>query len=167
MTSAGRPGFDADPDKIPFAGVAMLAGASKNTEYSLKKITENRIDTNEEAFTKIMAATGISDLDLLLKTFIQTEEKNFALFKFVNEQNTECENLENQVFEMQTEIDKSLQEGGHSNKRNEVQKLQKKLTSTNYEIGSMEKVQVGNAAKIIKVKGCIQKISKVVECDET
>jgi len=41
-----------------------------------------------------MAATGINDLDLLIKTFISTEEKNFALFKYVNEQNQEIDNIE-------------------------------------------------------------------------
>ena len=36
-----------------------------------------------------MSATGINDLGMLVKTFISTEEKNFALFKFVNEMNQE------------------------------------------------------------------------------
>jgi hypothetical protein len=47
-----------------------------------------------------------------VKTFIQAEEKNFAVFKFVNELNIEIENYETQIFEMQSEIDKNLAEGG-------------------------------------------------------
>ena len=47
-----------------------------------------------------MQATGIKYIDQLVNTFIQAEEKNFALFKFVNELNIEIENYETQIFEM-------------------------------------------------------------------
>ena len=59
-----------------------------------------------------MAATGISDLQKLVKHFIQNEEKNFTLFKFVNELNSEIDNFETQIFEMQSEIDTNLAVGG-------------------------------------------------------
>jgi len=43
---------------------------------------------------------------------------------------------------MQTEIDKSLKEGGQdSHKRKEIKRLQQKLNSTNHEIGQMESSQ--------------------------
>ena len=51
----------------------------------------------EEAFNKIQAATGITDIDTLVTTFITAEEKNFKLFKFVNELSNEIENLEVQI----------------------------------------------------------------------
>eukprot|EP00350_Pseudokeronopsis_sp_OXSARD2_P006075 CAMPEP_0170543506 /NCGR_PEP_ID=MMETSP0211-20121228/2600_1 /TAXON_ID=311385 /ORGANISM="Pseudokeronopsis sp., Strain OXSARD2" /LENGTH=60 /DNA_ID=CAMNT_0010846905 /DNA_START=889 /DNA_END=1071 /DNA_ORIENTATION=- len=59
-----------------------------------------------EAFAKIEAATGIHDIDQLVKNFIQAEEKNFTLFKFVNELSNEIENLEVQIADMQEEIDR-------------------------------------------------------------
>lgn len=94
----------------------------------------------EEVFTKIMAATGITDIGVLVQTFIQAEEKNFALFKFVNELNQEIENYETQIFEMQSEIDRNLAEGGQdSQKRKQVKELEKKLAMTNEEIHQMEK----------------------------
>lgn len=49
----------------------------------------DRIINWEDFFSRIQQATGISDLNTLTKTIIQGEEKNFALFKFVNELNTE------------------------------------------------------------------------------
>ncbi len=39
----------------------------------------------EEAFSKIQAATGISDIDQLVETFISAEDKNFSLFNYANE----------------------------------------------------------------------------------
>lgn len=53
-----------------------------------------KIANIEELFTKIMAATGINDLTMLVENFIKGEEKNFALFKFVNEINAENELFE-------------------------------------------------------------------------
>lgn len=115
-----------------------------------------------------MQATGIRDLDQLVKTFIQAEEKNFALFKFVNELNLEIENYETQIFEMQSEIDRNLAEGGHdSQKRRVIKDLEGKLNRTNESISEMESEQKKNLEKIKKIKECISKISKVVECDET
>ena len=34
------------------------------------------------------------------------------MFKYVNEMNSEIENFETQIFEMQSEIDRNLAEGG-------------------------------------------------------
>ena len=56
-----------------------------------------KVQSYEEAFAKIQAATGISDIDELVTTFINAEDQNFALFNYVNELNGECEKLEEQV----------------------------------------------------------------------
>jgi predicted RNase H-like nuclease (RuvC/YqgF family) len=115
-----------------------------------------------------MQATGINDIDQIVKTFIQAEEKNFAIFKFVNELNIEIENYETQIFEMQSEIDKNLAEGGQdSQKRRQIKELERKLNSTNESIIAMESEQEKNLLKIKKIKECISKISRVVECDES
>lgn len=99
----------------------------------------SKIESYEEAFTKIMSATGISDLSQLTRTFIQAEEKNFAMFKFVNELNSEIENFETQIFEMQCEIDRNLAEGGEdSQKRKAIKELEKTLTKTNDEVNEMD-----------------------------
>lgn len=63
-------------------------------------------------FTKVMAATGINDLDVLVKNFIKGEERNFSEFEFINKTNEEIETFEAQILEMQTEIDKSMAESG-------------------------------------------------------
>ena len=114
-----------------------------------------------------MAAIGVYDAELLINQFIKAEEKNFALFKFVNELNLEIENFETQILEMQSEIDRNLQEGGlDSQKHRMIKDLEKKLTFTKNQIDIMEKEQGKNIEKIKKVKTCIQKISMQVECDD-
>lgn len=50
-----------------------------------------------EAFAKIQAATGIADIDELVETFIDAEDRNFTLFTYVNELNEEVAKLDEQV----------------------------------------------------------------------
>jgi len=75
-----------------------------------------------------MESTGIQDIDLITKIFIQNEEKNFKMFKFVRELTQEIESFETQILEMQTEIDRNLAEGGlDSRKQKEIKEMDKKL----------------------------------------
>ena len=46
--------------------------------------------------------TGEEDLDLLVNRFIEVEDKNFALFNYVNEQNNEIEALHDAIQEVCT-----------------------------------------------------------------
>ena len=54
----------------------------------------------EAAFQTIKEATGIEDIDLLVAKFIEVEDKNFALFNYVNELNNEIELLQEQINEV-------------------------------------------------------------------
>merc|ERR1711904_45123 len=53
-----------------------------------------KIQSYEEAFAKIQAATGISDVDELVQNFIDGEDQNFTVFNFTTGQNDEVEKLE-------------------------------------------------------------------------
>lgn len=59
-----------------------------------------KIQKYEEDFAKIQAATKVNDIEKLLNTFIENEEKNFQTFKFVNELSNEIEELEKQTGEL-------------------------------------------------------------------
>ncbi|KAG7472857.1 hypothetical protein MATL_G00113390 [Megalops atlanticus] len=72
---------------------------------------EESIATLEEAFTRIQNATGEEDLDTLVMKFIEVEDRNFALFNYVNEQNNETETLRDQIAQIQQEMEQSRQEG--------------------------------------------------------
>jgi hypothetical protein len=71
----------------------------------LKELSRQKVISYEEAFGKIEEATGISNIDQLVDTFIQAEERNFKFFKFVNQQSDEIEVLEGQIQAIQGEID--------------------------------------------------------------
>ena len=48
-----------------------------------------KVQKYEEAFARIQQATGITDIDELVATFIEAEDDNFSLFNYVNELNNE------------------------------------------------------------------------------
>merc|ERR1719146_228551 len=58
-----------------------------------------KVQSYEEAFAKIQAATGISDIDELVQVFINAEDQNFSLFNYANELSGDIEKLEQQIGE--------------------------------------------------------------------
>ncbi|CAN9506981.1 unnamed protein product [Ophioblennius macclurei] len=66
---------------------------------------EESLDALEEAFQRIQGVTGEDNLDLLVSRFIQGEDRNSALLKFVNEQNNEAEALRGQISQINAEIE--------------------------------------------------------------
>jgi hypothetical protein len=113
------------------------SSAGGNTISSIAKDDDDinfkaRAQNFEEAFNKIKAATGISDLDELVKTFIKNEEHNFSLFNYVNEQNNEIEKYEEQIQSLREEEMKFKQETGNDvNQHKEILKdLESKLQTS-------------------------------------
>jgi chromosome segregation ATPase len=91
-----------------------------------------RAQNFEEAFQKIKAATGITEVDELVRTFIKNEEHNFSLFNYVNEQNNEIEKLEEQIQQLREEELRFTQESGNDvNQHKEILKdLESKLATS-------------------------------------
>jgi hypothetical protein len=50
-------------------------------------VSMEKVQSYGEAFAKIQEATGITDIDELVTTFINAEDQNFSLFNYVNELN--------------------------------------------------------------------------------
>jgi chromosome segregation ATPase len=123
--------------------------ASKSYGKTMEKgdvlASMERVQNFEEAFNKIKAATGISDIEELVRNFIKNEDHNFSLFNYVNEQNNEIEKLEEHIQILREEERKFAQESGedaHQHKQI-LRELETKLSSTEnmaekYEIRSQD-----------------------------
>uniref|UniRef100_A0A3Q0RUS3 Outer dynein arm docking complex subunit 1 n=1 Tax=Amphilophus citrinellus TaxID=61819 RepID=A0A3Q0RUS3_AMPCI len=72
---------------------------------------EESLDALQEVFEKIRTATGEDNLDLLVTRFIQGEDRNFALFNFVNEQTNEAEVLKEQISKFKKDMEQFQVEG--------------------------------------------------------
>lgn len=63
----------------------------------------------EDAFDQIKQATGISNIDEIVTTFIKAEEQNYSLYNYVNMLGTETVQLEEQNEEIQEQIKKIVE----------------------------------------------------------
>ncbi|XP_033642648.1 coiled-coil domain-containing protein 63-like [Asterias rubens] len=72
---------------------------------------EDSIEAYEAAFQRISQITKETDLNKLVHKFIQVEDRNFALFNYVNEQNNEIEVQQDQIAEIQDEINEFKRQG--------------------------------------------------------
>jgi coiled-coil domain-containing protein 63/114 len=66
-------------------------------EKRRKEKEEHSVEAYESKFKEIEQITGETDLDKLVDRFIQVENKNYALFNFVNELNNQVEFLQDQI----------------------------------------------------------------------
>eukprot|EP00903_Cladosiphon_okamuranus_P016522 g15243.t1 len=113
-----------------------------------------RIQNFEEAFARIRSATGIEDIEELVRTFVKNEDQNFSLFNYVNEQQNEVEKLEEQLHQLEQEEKKFTQESGsdvHQHKQ-ALKDLEAKLVHTEaasekYEVRCSEASQTIEALK--------------------
>ncbi|XP_044030179.1 coiled-coil domain-containing protein 114 isoform X7 [Siniperca chuatsi] len=95
---------------------------------------EESLDALEEVFERIRTVTGEDNLDMLVTRFIQVEDRNFALFNFVNEQNNEAEALRDQISQIQSETEQFRvaglqQEQDHHSLLRDIDERQKKTES--------------------------------------
>ena len=99
---------------------------------SAEAASAEQVRSFEEAFHKIKEATGISDIQELVRTFIRNEDQNFSLFNYANEQSNEIEKLEEQVAALKEEEVRFAQEGGDDTSQHKqlLRDLELKLQST-------------------------------------
>ena len=65
----------------------------------------------EDAFDQIKEASGISNIEEIVTTFIKAEEQNYSLYNYVNMLNTETDTLEESNKEIKGQIERMLQRG--------------------------------------------------------
>jgi coiled-coil domain-containing protein 63/114 len=114
-----------------------------------------KVQNFEEAFNKIKAATGITDINELVNTFIANEDQNFSLFNYVNEQNNEIEKLEEQMQNLHEEERKYQAESGEDVNQHKklLNDLAQKLKSTEvsaerFEMKYQDALKTTNSLKI-------------------
>jgi hypothetical protein len=73
-------------------------------EKNSNNATIEKIQKYEEDLAKIQAATQITDFDKLVNIFKKNEEKNFTMFKYVNELSNEIESLERTIADLKVKF---------------------------------------------------------------
>ncbi|CAF3604620.1 unnamed protein product [Rotaria sp. Silwood1] len=73
-------------------------------EKRRKEKEEHSVEAYESKFKQIQNINGEQDLDKLVDKFIEVEDKNFALFNYINELNNQIEMLQEQIADIKKEI---------------------------------------------------------------
>ncbi|XP_070759479.1 coiled-coil domain-containing protein 114 [Enoplosus armatus] len=130
---------------------------------------EESLDALEEVFERIQTVTGEDNLDMLVTRFIQVEDRNFALFNFVNEQNNEAEALRDQISQIQAEtaqfrVAGLQQEQDHRCLLRDIDERQKETESLTEEYEN----QASIISKILdEIKTGVNSIFSKMECDRS
>ena len=126
-----------------------------------------KVQSYEEAFAKIQAATNITDIDELVTTFINAEDQNFALFNYVNELNAECEKLEEQIADIKAEIEKYKGQGLNTdNQRKKILKdLEERLAKTEAKADQYDKKYEAAMRTVNALKVGVQSIFSKIGCN--
>ena len=65
----------------------------------------------DDAFYQIKEATGISNIEEIVTTFVKAEEQNHSLYNYVNMLNTETDALEESNKEIKEQIQRIVDRG--------------------------------------------------------
>mmetsp|Transcript_11365 Transcript_11365/g.39630 ORF Transcript_11365/g.39630 Transcript_11365/m.39630 type:complete len:550 (-) Transcript_11365:22-1671(-) len=131
------------------------------------QVSIDKVQSYEEAFNKIHAATGIDDIEELVSTFIANEDQNFSLFNYVSEQNNEIERLEEQIAGLKEELVKHQAESGDDDNLHKqlLKDLEERLHATE-ESGEKYEMRFQEASKTVNsLKVGIQSIFTKIECN--
>lgn len=95
-------------------------------------LTQEKINSYEDALHKIQEGTGIYDINEIVSRFLEAEEQNFSLFNYVNDINSEIERLEHSIADMRNQIEKYRGQGMSSDtqRKKALKDLEEKLYRT-------------------------------------
>ena len=138
---------------------------SQAKEKAAQKASLDRVQSFEEAFQQIKAATGIDNIDELVQTFIDAEDQNFSLFNYVNELNNEVEKLEEQIAEIKAEIEKYKGQGGQNDRQRKklLKDLEDRLASTEARAEQYEAKALKAAKTVSQLEQGIQSIFNKID----
>ncbi|KAL1524689.1 hypothetical protein AB1Y20_019575 [Prymnesium parvum] len=126
-----------------------------------------KVQTYEEAFAKIQSSTGISDIDQLVKQFIENEDRNFKMFNYLNELNGEIEKGEEAIAELKVETEKyrGQDKGAASQRKRLIKELQDRSIECDARTAQFEEAFKGLAGSIGQISRIIEELCSKLGCN--
>ena len=93
----------ANPIVILRRRLNKIIETNREKKKLIEQFTKN-VKVIQDAFDQIKTATGISNIQEIVTTFIKAEEQNNSLFNYVNMLNTEYDQLEESNREIREQI---------------------------------------------------------------
>merc|ERR1719375_1788483 len=155
--------LDADPGKKKVAKSAWNVAKDKaNVHLNMEKL-----QSYEEAFAKMQAATGISDIDELVENFIAAEDQNFSLFTYANELSGDIEKHEGEIADLKTQLEYLKGTGGgqvNAEKQKMFLELEEKWSRIDKMAEHYELKYQQSAKTLTAVRAGIQSIFNRLHC---
>ena len=132
-------------------------------------LSKEKVLSYEEAFCKIQEATGIHDIDELVDMFIESEDKNYSLYTYVNTLADDIEKMEAQVMTVKAEIDKYKGQGINSDhqKKRILKEMEDQLNRTKAKGDAYEKKYEDSLSVINQLVAGIQSVFHKIGCNNS
>lgn len=146
----------------------LMVRAIKKYEAQLNGL-QQETSKFEEIFDKIKEATGIEDTDTLVESFIENEDRNFALYNYVNNMNTEIENLTDDIRRLKDEIELIKKEGVDSDvhRKEILNELEQKMVEVTDELTLVNKEYKASRRQLELLKPKVESVFNSIECDRS
>eukprot|EP00933_Yihiella_yeosuensis_P070963 TRINITY_DN79135_c0_g1_i1.p1 TRINITY_DN79135_c0_g1~~TRINITY_DN79135_c0_g1_i1.p1 ORF type:complete len:537 (+),score=172.28 TRINITY_DN79135_c0_g1_i1:91-1701(+) len=171
MRTKVRGTSDSDTAKAEETHRKKITKNAWDTAKSLVTITANqeKVTTYEEAFARIQAATGISDIDELVQNFINVEDNNFSLFNYNNLLSADIEKLELSIAAYREE---HITLSGQSSRKEDTEKVkilenleeqwnELDRKAVHYEVRYQESQQT-----LSHIRSCVESIFRRMGCSD-
>ncbi|XP_055469638.1 outer dynein arm-docking complex subunit 1 isoform X1 [Psammomys obesus] len=141
---------------------------AREVAEGLRKTSQEKLVLRyEDALSKLAQLTGESDPDLLVEKYLELEERNFAEFNFINEQNSELHHLQEEIKEMQEALvsEHASQESQQMQQEQQYRALQQSVDKVCFESEQLESRFQVLRAQLEKLKTDIQVLFDKAKCD--
>ncbi|XP_004451198.1 outer dynein arm-docking complex subunit 1 isoform X2 [Dasypus novemcinctus] len=152
------------------AVVAKQEERAREVAEGLRKTSQEKLVLRyEDTLKKLSQLTGESDPDTLVQKYLEFEERNFAEFNFINEQNSELEYLQEEIKEMQKGLvsARAREEGRSSLLEQQQAALRQRADEVHAEAEALEAQVQGLRAHLEKLKADIQLLFTKAHCDSS
>ncbi|XP_042556404.1 outer dynein arm-docking complex subunit 1 isoform X1 [Dipodomys spectabilis] len=143
---------------------------AREVAEGLRKTSQEKLVLRyEDALNKLSQLTGESDPDQLVEKYLETEERNFAEFNFINEQNSELQHLQEEIKELKEAL---VSERGNVESRQQLQEqqhtaLQQRVDKVRAESLQLEMHFRDLRGMLEKLKGDIRLLLIKAHCDSS
>ncbi|XP_037675290.1 coiled-coil domain-containing protein 114 isoform X2 [Choloepus didactylus] len=158
-------------DRQPDPAVMEKEGKrAREVAEGLRKTSQEKLVLRyEDTLKKLAQLTGESDPDTLVQKYLEIEERNFAEFNFINEQNSELEYLQEEIKEMQKAMvsARASEEGRSSQLEQERAGLRQRTDQVQAEAEALQAQVQGLRGQLEQLKYDIQLLFTKAHCDST
>ncbi|XP_032025177.1 outer dynein arm-docking complex subunit 1 isoform X1 [Hylobates moloch] len=154
----------------PGAPAADLGAPAQEVAEGVRKTSQERLVLRyEDALNKLSQLMGESDPDLLVQKYLEIEERNFAEFNFINEQNLELEHVQEEIKEMQEALvsARASKDDQHLLQEQQQKALQQRVDKVHSEAERLEARFQDVRGQLEKLKAEIQLLFTKAHCDSS